>query len=136
MGPIIQFCISDSARTRQLRKNLGSSSYLTFASGGNIMRISPTAIGIDVVPIESLVTASPTWGTKYPNPTPNPIAMNIHNVRNLSRNAKRGVLQDCSFIFPSFPSPIWRLWFLSRRVFSLPAQSVYPLGLPTPSPQF
>ena len=45
-----QFCTSESASTRLLRKTLPSSSYRTFASGGYIIRIRPTAIGIDVVP--------------------------------------------------------------------------------------
>jgi hypothetical protein len=45
-----QFWISDRASTRLLRKTLPSSSYRTLASGGYIMRISPTAMGMDVVP--------------------------------------------------------------------------------------
>jgi hypothetical protein len=60
IGPIIQFCTKDRPSTRQLRKNLGSSSYFTLASGGYIIRINPMAIGIEVVPTESLLTAVPT----------------------------------------------------------------------------
>src|SRR3989304_9468836 len=57
------------------------------------MRISPKAIGIDVVPIESLVTASPTWGTKRPSPTPKAMARKIHKVRKRSNvDSLRGLL--------------------------------------------
>ena len=50
-----QFCTSDSASTFVLRKTSPSSSYFTFASGGYIIRIRPTAIGIDVVPTWNVV---------------------------------------------------------------------------------
>ena len=53
-GPMIQFCTSDNAMTLTLLNTLPSSSYFTLASGGYIMTIRPTAIGIDVVPTENL----------------------------------------------------------------------------------
>lgn len=49
-GPIIQFIINDKVNNRLFWKTLPISSYLTRASGGYIIRISPMAIGIDVVP--------------------------------------------------------------------------------------
>ncbi len=49
-GPMIQFCTRESARIFLLAKTLGSSSYLTLASGGYIINIKPMAIGILVVP--------------------------------------------------------------------------------------
>ena len=45
-----QFCTRESPRTRQLRNTLPSSSYLTLASGGYIIRMSPMAMGMEVVP--------------------------------------------------------------------------------------
>jgi len=49
-GPITQFCSSDSPRILRLRNTSPSRSYCTLASGGYIIRISPTAIGMLVVP--------------------------------------------------------------------------------------
>ena len=63
-GPITQFWTSDNASTRVLRKTSPSSSYFTLASGGYIIRISPTAIGIDVVPTDSRVMPRATDGQK------------------------------------------------------------------------
>jgi len=63
-GPIIQFWTSDRARTRVFLKTSGSSSYFTFASGGYIMRMSPTAIGIEVVPTERRVMPRAIPGIK------------------------------------------------------------------------
>ena len=45
-----QFCTSDSPSTFQLRNTSPSSSYFTLASGGYIIRISPMAMGMLVVP--------------------------------------------------------------------------------------
>jgi hypothetical protein len=90
MGPITQFWTSDSAKTRQLRKNLGSSSYFTLASGGYIIRIRPMAIGMDVVPTERRLIKSAVAGTKYPRPTPNTIARIIHKDKKRSTKESLG----------------------------------------------
>ena len=50
IGPITQFCTSDNPSTFQSRNTSPSSSYFTLASGGYIMRISPMAMGMFVVP--------------------------------------------------------------------------------------
>ena len=50
-GPMSQFWTSESPRTRLLRKTSPSFSYRTFASGGNIMMMSPMAMGMFVVPL-------------------------------------------------------------------------------------
>ncbi len=88
IGPMTQFCTSDTPRTRQSRKTLPISSYLTLAKGGYIIKISPTAIGIDVVPTLNEFIKSPT-PVLQPSSTPTPIARNIHSVKNLSRNERR-----------------------------------------------
>ena len=49
-GPTIQFWINDKLNNLRLLKTTGNSSYLTFASGGYIIKIKPIAIGILVVP--------------------------------------------------------------------------------------
>ena len=50
MGPMTQFCTSDSPRTLKFLKTWPSSSYLTLARGGYIIRIRPMAMGMEVVP--------------------------------------------------------------------------------------
>ena len=50
IGPMIQFCTSESPSTFQSRKTSPSSSYFTLASGGYIIRIRPMAMGMFVVP--------------------------------------------------------------------------------------
>ncbi len=67
-------------------KTSGNSSYFTFASGGYIIKINPTAIGIFVVPILNESQKEATGGNKCPDKTPTNIARNIHNVKYLSRN--------------------------------------------------
>jgi hypothetical protein len=81
VGPMIQFCTSESASTRLLRRTFPSSSYRTFASGGNIMSTSPTAIGTDVLPTLMRPSAAGIAGTAKPRPTPSAIAPKIHSVR-------------------------------------------------------
>ena len=61
-GPMTQFWTSERARTRVLRNTSGSSSYFTLANGGYIIRMSPTAMGIEVVPTESRVMPRATSG--------------------------------------------------------------------------
>jgi hypothetical protein len=80
-GPMTQFCTSDKVITRLLRKTLPSSSYRTFASGGNIIRMSPMAIGIEVVPTLIRSISAGTRGTARPRAIPNPMARKIHSVR-------------------------------------------------------
>ena len=80
-GPTIQFCTSESPRTLVSRNTFLNSSYRTFASGGYIIRIRPTAIGIEVVPTERPVIAAGTAGRKYPSAIPTTIARKIQSVR-------------------------------------------------------
>jgi len=57
------------------------------------MSISPIAIGMLVVLSGDDFIESQNWaieGNRYPENTPINIARKIHNVRNLSRNFKRG----------------------------------------------
>ena len=51
MGPTTQFCTSERPRTLKFLNTSPSSSYLTFARGGYIMRIRPMAMGMLVVPL-------------------------------------------------------------------------------------
>ena len=80
-GPTIQFWTSDRPRTFVSLNTLCSSSYRTFASGGYIIRMSPIAIGIDVVPTESPVISAGTAGEKYPMAIPAAMARKIQRVR-------------------------------------------------------
>jgi len=59
------------------------------ASGGYIINIKPTAIGMDVDPIESDWVKSEIPGHKWPLPTPMAIAKNIQTVRNRSSRDSR-----------------------------------------------
>lgn len=86
IGPMIQFCTRDNASTRRSRNTSPISSYRTFARGGYIMRMSPTAIGTEVVPTLARSSIGTNPGTKYPSPTPTAIATKIQSVRNRSRN--------------------------------------------------
>ncbi len=45
------------------------------------MRIRPTAMGIEVVPICISMMKRVTPGRKYPTPMPKAMAIKIHNVR-------------------------------------------------------
>ena len=63
-GPINQFWARESVRIFQFRKTSASSSYRTLAKGGYIIRIKPTAIGIDVEPIVSELVKSEILGQK------------------------------------------------------------------------
>ncbi len=64
MGPMIQFCTSERPRILQLRNTSPSSSYLTFASGGYIIRIRPRAMGMFVVPAWKRLMNASTPETK------------------------------------------------------------------------
>jgi hypothetical protein len=66
----------------QSLKTRGSFSYCTFASGGYIIRMSPIAIGTDVVPtcVASVNALTPA-GHRYPTATPTAIAVKIQSVR-------------------------------------------------------
>ena len=80
-GPTTQLSRSDSASTLIFRNTSPSRSYRTFASGGYIIRISPAAIGIEVVPTDRWVMVAGTAGAKRPSATPPAIAEKIHSVR-------------------------------------------------------
>ena len=66
IGPTIQFWTRESPRTFPFRKTRGSSSYRTFARGGYIIRMSPIAIGIEVVPTDIRSSIGTTPGTRIP----------------------------------------------------------------------
>ena len=96
MGPMTQFWTSERPRTFLFRKTSPSSSYLTLARGGYIMRMRPMAIGILVVPTWKLLIKDSVPWMKYPRPTPRAIAANIQSVRN--RSTKESFLVGVSFI--------------------------------------
>ena len=76
-----QFCSSERPRMRLLRKTLCNSSYRTRVNGGYIIRISPAAMGTDVVPMLKRFRNGTTPGTSQPRATPNAMAAKIHPVR-------------------------------------------------------
>ncbi len=80
-GPITQFCTSDRLRILQSRNTSCSSSKRTRVNGGYIIRISPAAIGTDVVPTLKRFKNGTTEGTSQPSPMPAAIAAKIHPVR-------------------------------------------------------
>src|SRR5665648_405466 len=87
-GPIIQFCTSERPRILKFLNTPPNSSYLTFASGGYIIRIRPIAIGIFVVLSGEDFSESQNVaiaGKKNPEKTPINIARKIQRVRYLSR---------------------------------------------------
>ena len=55
MGPMTQFWTSERPRTFLFLNTSPSSSYLTFASGGYIIKIRPMAMGMLVVPTWKLL---------------------------------------------------------------------------------
>src|SRR4029077_17080918 len=89
MGPTTQFCTSDKTITFLFLKTSGNSSYRTFVNGGYIITISPTAIGVDVVPTLKRFRNGTTPGTSQPSPPPRAIPKTIHAVRKRSRNLRR-----------------------------------------------
>ena len=64
IGPTTQFWTSDRPTTFRSRKTSPISSYLTFAKGGYIIRMSPMAIGMFVVPTWNELTNDSTPGMK------------------------------------------------------------------------
>lgn len=52
IGPMIQFKTNEALSTLVSLNTLPIFSYLTFASGGYIININPTANGMFVVPVE------------------------------------------------------------------------------------
>ena len=63
-------------------KTLGSCEYFTFASGGYIMTIRPSAMGRLVVPaVSGAKNAAGSVMTKLPRATPIPMAAKIQTVR-------------------------------------------------------
>jgi hypothetical protein len=85
IGPTIQFRKSDVPSTFVFLNTSPIFSYRTFAKGGYIINISPTASGILVVPEENELMNPDDEGIKYPMPTPRTIAKKIHRVKNLSK---------------------------------------------------
>ena len=80
-GPISQFWTSDNTSTRLSANTRCNSSYLTLASGGYIITISPMAMGRLVLPtdIRSISKGSPS--IQVPRAMPRPMAAKIHSVR-------------------------------------------------------
>jgi len=77
-----QFCTSESVRMRTLAKTRGSWAYFTFASGGYIMTMRPSAIGRLVVPtVSGANSAAGSAMTKCPSSTPRAMAEKIQTVR-------------------------------------------------------
>ena len=66
---------------RLLRKTSGSSSYRTLVKGGYIMTMSPTAIGMEVVPMLKRFRNGTIPGICQPKATPMTMAAKIHAVR-------------------------------------------------------
>src|SRR5665647_1133389 len=86
IGPAIQFWKSEKVNTFLFSVTFPISSYLTLASGGYIMTISPMAIGHDIVPVLIPPRDVARFGNRYPPPIPIAMAINIHRVKNLSKN--------------------------------------------------
>lgn len=80
-GPKIQFMASEVPSTLVLRNTSPIFSYLTLASGGYIISISPMASGIWVVPLEKELMKPAEDGIKKPIDTPTTIARKIHKVK-------------------------------------------------------
>src|SRR5574344_1002954 len=91
-GPTIQLSISDVASTFLSENTLSNSSYLTFAKGGNIIRIKPMAKGILVEPTSKCPQNFTMSGYTYPMATPMIMARNIHRVRYRSKKANFFIL--------------------------------------------
>ncbi len=64
-----------------LRKTSCNSSYFTLVNGGYIITISPTAIGMDVVPTLNRLRNGTIPGYSQPAATPTAIAAKIQAVR-------------------------------------------------------
>src|ERR1035438_3294532 len=91
IGPTTQFWTSDKPSTRVSRKTSRSSSYRTLVKGGYIITMSPTAIGIEVVPILKRFRNGTIPGSRHPKATPMTMAAKIHAVRKRSRKLRRRV---------------------------------------------
>ena len=81
IGPIAQFWTRERARMRRLRKTSPSLSYRTRARGGYIIRMSPTAIGMFVVPDWKDPQNWVMPGKTTPQRMPRPMARNIQSGR-------------------------------------------------------
>ena len=85
MGPTIQLRNKEAPKTFVFLNTSPICSYFTFANGGYIIRISPIAKGILVVPLEKELISPLLEGIKYPTATPKTIAKNIQSVKKRSR---------------------------------------------------
>src|ERR1017187_491867 len=119
-GPITQFCNSERPRIFLFRKTSPNSSYRTFAKGGYIIRMRPTAIGMEVVPALKRFRKGTTPGSAQPAATPTSMAVKIHTVRYRSKKLRRLVV----FIRRPLPLPpsAMRVWFL--KLWTLPRGSL------------
>jgi hypothetical protein len=88
-GPTIHVIKSEENKRRLLFKVAGTFAKSTLVSGGYIMRMSPIAKGILVVPMATFDNNPSTLGIIFPRSTPTPMAKKIHRVRKRSRNFNR-----------------------------------------------
>src|SRR6202051_1191392 len=91
-GTITQFCSKERPRIFLFRKTSPNSSYRTFARGGYIIRITPTEIGIEVVPTLKWFRKGTIPGRTQPATTPTSMAVKIQSVRYRSRKLRRIVV--------------------------------------------
>ena len=83
IGPTTQFCSNDRPTTFTSAKTWGISSYFTLASGGYIIRISPTAMSMFVCSptVIAVLNCSTAAWNRAPSSTPRPMAAKIQTVR-------------------------------------------------------
>jgi hypothetical protein len=84
-GPIIQVIKNDAVSNFGFSNILGTCEKSILVNGGYIIKISPIAKGILVVPDENELIKPAVLGIKYPIPTPISIAKNIQRVKNRSK---------------------------------------------------
>ena len=102
MGQATQLSRRERARSLLSLKTSGIFEYWTFAKGEYIMRMSPAAMGMFVVPTLMESSAAETPGKAVPMPTPVAIARNIQSV---SRRSNAPSLATVPFPLDAIPSP-------------------------------
>lgn len=102
MGQTTQLSRRERARSLLSLKTSGIFEYWTFAKGEYIMRMSPAAMGIFVVPTLMESSATETPGKAAPMPTPVTMARNIQSV---SRRSNAPSLAIIPFPFDAISSP-------------------------------
>ncbi len=108
VGPMSQFCTSESVRILVFEKTRGISSYFTFASGGYIMRMRPAAIRRLVVPtVTGAKKASGSAIRKVLSRTPSPMAAKIQTVSQRSRKDILRAIESDIGISEEVGSRLW-----------------------------